>query len=209
MGSSSNLQSQVQGLLSQGYRVGLEVADARRFRTSSWTSIAIGDGRSASQVMQYIQQATAQYPKHYVRLLGIDSTAKRRVLEEIIQSPGGQPHSSGSSQPNHPAHQSSGSNGSASASYGSSASLSAEVQAQVRSLLQQGYRIGTEHVDARRYRTGSWKSCSPIDTSRESEVMQALSACLAEHKGEYVRLLGIDPTVKKRVLEQVIQSPKD
>ncbi len=209
LGSGSNLQNQVQGLLSQGYRVGLEVADARRFRTSSWTSVAIGDGRSASQVMQYIQQATAQYPQHYVRLLGIDSTAKRRVLEEIIQTPGGQPHSTGSSQPNHPAHQSNGSNGSSSASSGSSASLSAEVQSQVRALLQQGYRIGTEHVDSRRYRTGSWKSCNPIETTRESEVMQALSACLADHKGEYVRLLGIDPTVKKRVLEQVIQSPKD
>ncbi|MGF1574612.1 MAG: ribulose bisphosphate carboxylase small subunit [Cyanophyceae cyanobacterium] len=208
-GSGSNLQNQVQGLLSQGYRVGLEVADARRFRTSSWTSVAIGDGRSANQIMQYIQQAIAQYPQHYVRLLGIDSSAKRRVLEEIIQNPGGRPHSTGSSQPNHPAHQSNGSNGSASASYDRSASLSAEIQGQVRALLQQGYRIGTEHVDARRYRTGSWKSCSPIDTTRESEVMQALSVCLADHKGEYVRLLGIDPTVKKRVLEQVIQSPKD
>ncbi len=203
---SGNLQSQVQGILNQGYKVGLEIADARRFRTSSWTSVSMGDPGSAHQAVQIIQQVAAEHPKHYVRLLGIDPQAKRRVLEEIIQTPNG---SGPSPQPNSPGMASPLPQHSTNPSPSGMAALAADVQAQVRSLLQQGYKIGTEHVDARRYKTGSWKSCSPINTTREPEVMQALVACLADHKGEYVRLLGIDPKLKKRVLEQVIQSPKD
>jgi carbon dioxide concentrating mechanism protein CcmM len=38
-------------------------------------------------------------------------------------------------------------------------------------------------------------------------VVAALEACLEEHRGEYVRLLGIDPKAKRRVLEQIIQTP--
>jgi ribulose bisphosphate carboxylase small subunit len=30
---------------------------------------------------------------------------------------------------------------------------------------------------------------------------------LAEHGGEYVRLIGIDPKVKRRVVETIIQRP--
>jgi carbon dioxide concentrating mechanism protein CcmM len=79
--------------------------------------------------------------------------------------------------------------------------------AQVRSLLSQGLKIGTEHANARRFKTKSWQSCSPIDSTREAEVIQHLEACLAEHSGEYVRLIGIDPDAKRRVLETIIQRP--
>jgi carbon dioxide concentrating mechanism protein CcmM len=88
-----------------------------------------------------------------------------------------------------------------------SGKLSAEAIEQVRALLAQGYKIGTEHADARRYKTGSWKSCTPIESNRESEVFAALEACLAEHAGEYVRMLGIDPNAKRRMAESVIQRP--
>jgi carbon dioxide concentrating mechanism protein CcmM len=30
---------------------------------------------------------------------------------------------------------------------------------------------------------------------------------MAEHAGEYVRLIGIDPKAKRRVLETIIQQP--
>lgn len=78
---------------------------------------------------------------------------------------------------------------------------------QVRNLLASGYIVGSEHVDQRRFRTGSWQSCSPINTKHEPEVVAALEACLAQHQGEYVRLIGIDPKVKRRVLETIIQRP--
>jgi carbon dioxide concentrating mechanism protein CcmM len=77
----------------------------------------------------------------------------------------------------------------------------------VRSLLNQGFTIGTEHANQRRFRTKSWQSCSPINSNRESEVIAALNACLSDHQGEYVRMIGIDPQAKRRVLETIIQRP--
>ncbi|MGH2412683.1 MAG: ribulose bisphosphate carboxylase small subunit, partial [Microcystaceae cyanobacterium] len=96
-----------------------------------------------------------------------------------------------------------------SSSNGSSTSntLSSETVNQVRSLLSQGYKIGTEHADKRRFKTSSWQSCSPVDSNREPEVIAALENCLASHQGEYVRLIGIDAKAKRRVLESVIQRP--
>jgi carbon dioxide concentrating mechanism protein CcmM len=85
--------------------------------------------------------------------------------------------------------------------------LSQEAGEQVRSLLSQGYKIGTEHVDKRRFQTNSWASCTPIDAQQESEAIAALEACLANHDGEYVRLFGIDTKTKRRVLETIIQRP--
>jgi len=142
-----------------------------------------------------------------VRLLGVDPQAKRRVLELIIQRPDGK--SNGSSTPA----KSSKGFGQSAANYQSSrkvtasTSLSAEVVEQVRSLLAQGYKIGTEHANKRRFRTSSWQVCSPINSQRETEVFAGLEACLQEHEGEYVRLLGIDPQAKRRVLEKLIQRP--
>ncbi|NEO34571.1 MAG: carbon dioxide concentrating mechanism protein CcmM, partial [Symploca sp. SIO3C6] len=89
----------------------------------------------------------------------------------------------------------------------SSPGLSHDVVNQVKQLLAQGHRIGTEHVDTRRFRTGSWKSCAPIASTRTAEVIASLEACLAEHQGEYVRMIGIDDAAKRRVAEVVLQRP--
>ncbi|MEW6497993.1 MAG: ribulose bisphosphate carboxylase small subunit, partial [Cyanobacteriota bacterium] len=78
---------------------------------------------------------------------------------------------------------------------------------QVRQLLSQGYKIGTEHADKRRFRTGSWQTCSPIESGRLSDVIDGLEGCITSHSGEYVRMIGIDPKAKRRVLETIIQSP--
>jgi carbon dioxide concentrating mechanism protein CcmM len=131
-----------------------------------------------------------------VRLIGIDPKNKRRVLEEIIQRPDGKvaPTASASSSRPSPATVSSG-------------KLDNSVADHVRGLLAKGYKVGTEHADARRFRTGSWNSCSPIQSNNISEVMAALDGCLNEHTGEYVRLIGIDSKAKRRVLEEIIQRP--
>lgn len=86
------------------------------------------------------------------------------------------------------------------------ATLDSEVVQQVRSLVAQGYRIGIEHVDKRRFKTGSWQSCNSIQTQNESEAIVALETCLSSHPGEYVRLFGIDSS-KHRVMETVVQRP--
>jgi ribulose bisphosphate carboxylase small subunit len=85
--------------------------------------------------------------------------------------------------------------------------LEPEVVQQMRNLLAQGYRIGVEHVDQRRFRTGSWQSCASIQTQDESEAIAVLESCLSEHSGEYVRLFGVEPNARRRVLETVIQRP--
>lgn len=48
-------------------------------------------------------------------------------------------------------------------------------------MLVQGYRIGLEHVDERRFRTGSWASCATVKTQDENEAIAALESCLSEH----------------------------
>jgi carbon dioxide concentrating mechanism protein CcmM len=132
-----------------------------------------------------------------VRLIGIDPKNKRRVAEVIIQRPNGKATivpPTPVSAPASPAPNRSGAE-------------DGDLAAQVRHLLSQGYRIGTEHADERRFRTSSWHSCAPIQAESESGVMAALQACLQEHQGEYVRLIGIDPKQKRRVAEVIIQRP--
>ncbi|OKH20612.1 carbon dioxide concentrating mechanism protein CcmM [Hydrococcus rivularis NIES-593] len=206
-GLSAETISQVRSLLMQGYKIGTEHADKRRFRTSSWQSCAPIESNRESEVVAALEACLSEHQGEYVRLLGIDPKAKRRVLETIIQRPGDSAQNGYSSTTTASTSSDSSYSTSNSASAKVSSSLDAETISQVRSLLMQGYKIGTEHADKRRFRTSSWQSCAPIESNRESEVVAALEACLSEHQGEYVRLIGIDPKAKRRVLETVIQRP--
>jgi ribulose bisphosphate carboxylase small subunit len=85
--------------------------------------------------------------------------------------------------------------------------LSLETQEQIRQILSQGHKITFEHVDARRFRTGSWQSCGTLHIDAESDAISTLEACLVDYEGEYVRLVGIDPKGKRRVVETIIQRP--
>lgn len=91
----------------------------------------------------------------------------------------------------------------------STSSLTSEAVRHVESLLSQGFRIGLEHVDQRRFRTNAWQSCSIVQTQDPAEAVAALEQCLVNFPGEYVRLIGIDPKNKQRVLEQMIQRPEE
>ncbi|MDF0552160.1 ribulose bisphosphate carboxylase small subunit [Kamptonema sp. UHCC 0994] len=90
---------------------------------------------------------------------------------------------------------------------GKSSQLNSAVQEQVQQLLAQGCKIGIEYADNRRFKTGSWQSCATIQSNGEKEVIATLESCLAEHGGEYVRLIGIDSKAKRRVVETIIQRP--
>jgi len=206
-GTSSDLAAQVRQLLSQGYRIGAEHADERRFKTSSWKSALSLQTNNAAEVISALGSCLEEHTGEYVRLIAIDPKAKRRVMEQIIQRPNNKADLNGG-------HSGSSSNGKTassyqpnSPSYGTKSSLSMEIISEVRNLLSSNYHIGTEHADQRRFKTGSWQTCAPIQSQRESEVVAALEACLAEHQGEYVRIIGIDSKAKRRVLEKVIQKP--
>ncbi len=207
--SSKNLNQetleQVRHLLEQGYKIGTEHVDKRRFRTGTWGSCSPIEASTPQQAIAALEACLAEHQGEYVRLFGIETKGRRRVLETIIQRPDGESPQQASnlklsSLPKAASHHNGNGNG-------SSNGLSDEVLAQVRYLMNQGYKISTEHVDQRRFRTGTWASCSPISAKTESEAIAALHECLDNHTGEYVRLIGIDTKVKQRVLETIIQRP--
>ncbi|MGD1903051.1 MAG: ribulose bisphosphate carboxylase small subunit [Geitlerinemataceae cyanobacterium] len=91
-GTAQSLQANIADIvrqqLRQGHRIGLEFADARRFKAGSWQSgPAIASDRE-TQVLAEVEQFLASHPDDYVRLLGVDPKAKRRQLEQTIQRPG-------------------------------------------------------------------------------------------------------------------------
>ena len=201
--SANPLADQVRAILNQGCQIAFEYADQRRFRTSSWQSGGVIEGKQFNQVIHALEAALQAHQGEYVRLLGVDPAAKRRVVELLIQRPDGQPIAFGVS----PA----GSSGNATAvsySGGSNGSgLGGEIIGQIRGLLSQGFRVGAEYADQRRFRTGSWQTCPPIEATNEHQVMSALSQLLSQHEGHYVRLLGVDPNARRRVLEVIVQRP--
>ncbi|MGK7908990.1 MAG: ribulose bisphosphate carboxylase small subunit [Synechococcus sp.] len=201
---SSSLNEVIRQILSQGLSIGLESADARHFRAKSWTSIGLLDATDVSSALRSVTACLEEHQGEFVRLLGVDRNAKKRVVEQIVQRPG-QPASGPSSSTSVSSHSYRPATGTH--SRGNSRRLTPELVAQIRQALTQGYRIGTEHADKRRFRTKSWQSCGLIETTSESGVVSALESCLDEHSGEYVRVLVVDPKAKKRVLEQIVQRP--
>ena len=190
---------QVRNLVAQGYKIGTEHVDQRRFRTGTWKSCSPIDTRSQSEAIAAVEDCLSNHQGEYVRLFGIDPKAKQRVLETIIQRPDGTvPAQASTSKSAIPA---------ASSRSAASTGLSSEIAQQVRNLLAQGYKVATEHVDQRRFRTGSWQSCGTINSQSESQVLASIESSLNEFAGEYVRLIGIDPKLKRRVLETIIQRP--
>ncbi|MEO0968631.1 MAG: ribulose bisphosphate carboxylase small subunit [Cyanobacteria bacterium J06639_18] len=213
----SETVEQVRYLLNQGYKIGTEHVDQRRFRTGSWHSCQPIEARSLNEAIAALENCMVEHSGEYIRLFGIDQKDRRRILETIIQRPNGNSNSSTTSSYQAPANSYSApagySNGYSNTSTSSNGTgtgngaISSETVEQIRQLLSSGYRIGTEHVDQRRFRTGSWQSCQPIETTSTNEVVAELVDCMENHQGEYVRLIGIDPKAKRRVVETIIQRP--
>ncbi len=202
-GVSGDISSQVRDIVARGYKISVEYADERRFKVSSWLSAGAVTAKTEREVLGALQAIAQEHSGAYVRLIATDPKIKRRVLELNIQTPAGAVttttttvNSTSSSTPVKE-------NGVVSSNSG----LASSIIDQVRQLLNQGFRIGTEHADKRRFQTSSWQSCSPISSTTISEVTKHLENCLQEHSGEYVRLIGIDPKAKRRVLETLIQKP--
>lgn len=203
---SADIVQQVRHLLSQGYRIGTEHADARRFKSNVWQTCSPIAATQEGAVFAALEACLGEHRGEYVRMFGIDPVAKKRVAAVTIQRPDGKPVEIAQGKASVAA-MPTASQGHYRPQGGSG--LSPEVVQQVRGLLRQGYRIGTEHADARRFRSNVWQTCSPIEATHESAVMSALAGCLQEHAGEYVRMFGIDPKAKKRVAPITIQRPDD
>ncbi len=207
---SADLVQQVRGWLSQGYRVGIEYADVRRFRSNVWQTCSTGDSRHEAQVMAAIQTCLQNHPGDYVRVFGIDPVAKRRLSPLMIQRPG-QTAENGAQGTSATVSASSASTTNTSSApqngIASGQPIGHDLAQQVRQLVSQGYRLSLEHADVRRYRSGAWQTGPVLEGRNPADLMAALEAGLAAHAGEYVRLVGIDPQAKRRVLETTIQRP--
>ncbi|MDK2410597.1 ribulose bisphosphate carboxylase small subunit [Aphanizomenon sp. PH219] len=198
---SAETVDQIRQLLAGGFKIGTEHVDERRFRTGSWNSCEPIQSNSPQAVVSALEECIETHQGEYVRLIGIDTKAKRRVLEAIIQRPNGQVASSGSTK-------SFTSTSSATATAtATSTRLTAEIVGQLRQLLSSGAKIAVEHVDQRRFRTGTWTVAGQIQATSEREAIAALEGYVSEYPSEYVRLVGTDPKAKRRVLEAIIQRP--
>jgi carbon dioxide concentrating mechanism protein CcmM len=197
--------SSVRSLLSQGYQVGTEHANKRRFQTSSWTSCASFNSQHEGEVLKHLESCLQDHHGEYVRLIGIDTNAKRRVLETIIQRPTdnlgqfeveiiGRTISSPSSS-NAVSHS------------GTTTSVNSDLAKIVRQLIAQGCKVAIERADKRRFQTSSWTSCSAIESQTESAILAAISDCIANNPNDYVRAIGIDAHAKRRVSEQIVHRP--
>ncbi|GAB1542181.1 hypothetical protein NUACC21_48550 [Scytonema sp. NUACC21] len=119
-----------------------------------------------------------------------------------VATPTHQPSANGSTQP------ATSTNGNGySTQQVSNTKLQPETLEQVRQIIAQGYKLGVEYVDERRFRTGSWQSFATSQIYGEQDAISTLESCLTEHRNEYVRLVGIDPKAKRRVVETIIQRP--
>ncbi|HEY9639848.1 MAG TPA: ribulose bisphosphate carboxylase small subunit [Coleofasciculaceae cyanobacterium] len=208
----SAVVEQVRQLLAQGYHIGTEHADKRRFQTSTWHSCSPIQGNREADVFAALEKCVAEHAGEYVRLFGIDTKSKRRVSELIVQRPGGVTVSAPAKASSSATKSSYASSSYASSSYAApshSTKLSPEAIEKVRQFVAQGYQIGTEHADKRRFQSCTWTSCSPIKATREADAIAALESCLNEHAGEYVRVFGIDTKVKQRISEMIVQRPGD
>ncbi len=86
--------------------------------------------------------------------------------------------------------------------------LQPEIADIIRQQLRQGHHIGLEFADTRRFKAGSWQSGPTIASSHETQVLNQVVQFLMDRPDDYVRLLGIDPKIKRRQWERLIQKPE-
>jgi carbon dioxide concentrating mechanism protein CcmM len=194
--------SSVRRLLSQGYRVGTEHANTRRFQTSSWENCSPFNSTQEGDVLNSLESCLQEHSGEYVRLIGIDTQAKRRVLETIIQRPSDKP---GQSEVRSVS--TSFATASNSGSSSSAAGLGSDLVTTVRQLINQGCQVAVERADKRRFQTSSWNSCGRIEAQSEGAILAAISDCIANNPNDYVRVIGVDPHAKRRVAEKIVHRP--
>ncbi len=196
---SPEIVAQVRGLLSQGLQVGTEHASPRRFRTSSWQTYKPISARSEAQVVAELEACLEEHSGEYVRLLGIDSEARRRVMEKLIQRPDGQPLAVSSASSGGGI---SGRNSNYAGTNGNGGGN--DWMSQVRNFASQGFKIAIEYANARRFKTSSWLTGPSLSGSN---VVAELQRVMAEHEGEYVRVIVVDVSARRRVSELLVQRP--
>ncbi|MEM7758565.1 MAG: ribulose bisphosphate carboxylase small subunit, partial [Cyanobacteria bacterium P01_A01_bin.40] len=202
MSLSSDIRTQVRSLLAQGCLISTEHANLRRFKTKSWLTGAKIESRNESQVVAELDSVLREYQGEYVRLIGVDPRAKRRVVEMVVQRPEDTP---GTGSVRNIANHNRGGRNRDRQSF-ASGSLNSDVTAQINSLISQGCSIGLEHASKRRFKTKSWLTVGQVDGG-SNKVFKAIEQTIAEYPNEYVRVVGVDNHAKRRMAEIIVQRP--
>ncbi|MCX5962414.1 MAG: ribulose bisphosphate carboxylase small subunit [Cyanobacteria bacterium] len=90
IGQSSNTRvtpdvvSEINRILSQGDRVGIEYVDKRRFQTGSWTCCGTFEG-NASDAIAALETCLMEHDRDYIRLVGISKQGRSRLTEMMVQ----------------------------------------------------------------------------------------------------------------------------
>ncbi len=81
-----DLVTEVNRILAQGLRLGVEYVDKRRFRTGSWNCYGTYDGDGAAAIAA-LDTCLADHAQDYVRIVTINPRDRQRQGETIIQRP--------------------------------------------------------------------------------------------------------------------------
>lgn len=83
----ADIIDKLQSLVSQGCNVGIEYVDKRRFRINSWQCWAVVSSGNREEAIAQLEQCMGQHDRGYVRIVGIDPRAKKRIAEHIVHRP--------------------------------------------------------------------------------------------------------------------------
>lgn len=85
--SADSLQ-QVKQILDRGHWLGIEVVDARRFRTNSWQCYSmIQPEQGWEEARSALETCFTEHAQDYIRLVGIDPRDRHRSTETIVHRP--------------------------------------------------------------------------------------------------------------------------
>ncbi|MCY7406875.1 MAG: AAA family ATPase [Alkalinema sp. CAN_BIN05] len=76
--------SEINRILNQGDRVGIEYVDKRRFQTGSWTCYGTFEG-DASAAIAALETCLMEHDRDYIRLVGISKHSRSRLTEMMVQ----------------------------------------------------------------------------------------------------------------------------
>jgi ribulose bisphosphate carboxylase small subunit len=79
-----NVVSEINRILSQGDRIGIEYVDKRRFQTGSWNCYGTFEG-NASDAIAALEACLMEHDRDYIRLVGISKQNRSRLTEMMVQ----------------------------------------------------------------------------------------------------------------------------
>ena len=83
-GLTFDVVSEINRILSQGDRVGIEYVDKRRFQTGSWTCYGTFES-NASDAIAALESCLIEHDHDYIRLVGISKQSRSRLTEMMVQ----------------------------------------------------------------------------------------------------------------------------